>query len=70
MTSVDLSLFTVALTFTLTNIATTMFYFPFYQHTPLHVATREGRDYTVECLVRKGAKITITKNDGVSGLYY
>ena len=37
-----------------------------YQCTALHVAAREGRDYTVECLVKKGAEITITDNDGVS----
>lgn len=39
---------------------------PFYQQTPLHIAAREGHDYTVECLVKKGADISFKDKDGVS----
>ena len=35
------------------------------QQTPLHVATRNGRDYTVKCLVEKGADINIKDKTGV-----
>lgn len=38
----------------------------FCQRTPLHLAAREGRDNTVECLVKQGANITQDKN-GVCG---
>ena len=37
-----------------------------YQRTPLHVAATKGHDYTVECLVEKGANISIKDNAGVS----
>ena len=37
------------------------------QRTPLHVAASKGRDYTVECLVKKGADISIKDKAGVSG---
>ena len=36
-----------------------------YQQTPLHVAASNGRDYTVECLVKKGADINIKDKTGV-----
>ena len=32
----------------------------------MHIAAKEGHDYTVECLVKKGAKINIEDKDGVS----
>ena len=35
------------------------------QKTPLHVAASNGRDYTVECLVRKKADINIKDKTGV-----
>ena len=31
----------------------------------MYVAAREGRDYTVKCLVKKGADISIKDKDGV-----
>ena len=37
----------------------------FYQQTPLHVAASNGRDYTVEWLVKKGADINIKNKTGV-----
>ena len=37
-----------------------------YQQTALHIAASKGRDYTVECLVKQGANITIRDRDGVS----
>ena len=46
------------------NIATFLFTFS-YQHTPLHVAASNGRDYTVECLVKKKADINIKDKTGV-----
>ena len=36
-----------------------------YQQTPLHVAASNGRDYTVECLVKKGADMNIKDKKGV-----
>ena len=36
-----------------------------YQQTPLHVAASHGHDYTVECLVKKGADINIKNETGV-----
>ena len=36
-----------------------------YQRTPLHVAASNRRDYTVECLVKKGADINIKDKTGV-----
>ena len=36
-----------------------------YQQTPLHVAASKGRDYTGECLVKKGADINIKDKNGV-----
>ena len=36
------------------------------QQTPLHVAASKGHDYTVECLVKKGADISIKDKAGVS----
>ena len=41
-----------------------------YQQTPLHVAARKGRDYTVECLVEKGAEKNIKDKKGVSEKLY
>ena len=32
----------------------------------MHIAAEEGHDHTVECLVEKGAKISIEDKDGVS----
>ena len=46
-----------------------LLFLPLYQRTPLHVAAKEGRDYTVEILVKKGAITTIRDKDGVS-LHY
>ena len=37
-----------------------------YQQTPLHNATKEGHEYTVESLVKKGANINIQDKAGVS----
>ena len=37
-----------------------------YQQTPLHVAASKGRDYTVECLIKKGADMNIKDMNGVS----
>ena len=42
----------------------------FYQRTPLHVAATKGHDYTVECLVEKGANINIQDDDGVIACDY
>ena len=36
-----------------------------YQQTPLHVAASNGRDYTVERLVKKKADINIKDKNGV-----
>ena len=36
-----------------------------YQWTPLHVAASKDRDYTVQCLVKKGADISIKDENGV-----
>ena len=41
-----------------------------YQQTPLHVAASKGRDYTVECLVKKGAHMNIKDKKGVSVKLY
>ena len=37
-----------------------------YQQTPLHIAVREGQEYTVKSLVAKGANVSIRDNYGVS----
>ena len=37
-----------------------------YQRTPLHVAAHNGRDYTVECLAKKGPNVSIKDKNGVS----
>ena len=36
-----------------------------YQKTPLHVAASNNRDYTVECLVKKGADKNTKDKTGV-----
>ena len=36
-----------------------------YQQTPLHVAASKDHDYTVKCLVKKGADINIQDKNGV-----
>ena len=36
-----------------------------YQHTPLHVAASNRRDYTVEWLVKRGADMNIKNETGV-----
>ena len=41
-----------------------------YQQTPLHVAASSGHDYTVECLVMKGANMNIKDKNGVSVKLY
>ena len=41
-----------------------------YQQTPLHVAASHGRDYTVECLVKKGADMNIKYKSGVCETIY
>ena len=41
-----------------------------YQQTPLHVAASRGRDYTVECLVRKGADKNMKDKNGVNVKLY
>ena len=43
-----------------------LFIFPHYQRTPLHIAARENYERTVECLADKGAGINIKDKDGVS----
>ena len=40
-------------------------FYLFFQWTPLHVAAKEGHDYTVECLVKKGAQINTQDKNGV-----
>ena len=35
------------------------------QKTPLHISASNGRDYTVECLVEKGADMNIKDKTGV-----
>ena len=35
------------------------------QKTPLHISASNGRDYTVECLVKKKADINIKDKTGV-----
>jgi len=45
---------------------TTAIVVSFYQRTPLHLAARQGRDDTVECLVERKADICATDNHGVS----
>ena len=45
-------------------IATFLFTFS-YQHTPLHVAASNHHDYTVECLVKRGADMNIKNETGV-----
>ena len=37
-----------------------------HQQTPLHNATKEGHEYTVESLVKKGANTNIQDKAGVS----
>ena len=47
--------------------AINIFYFFFlFQRTPLHIAAGKGYKYTLECLIKQGADINITDNDGVS----
>jgi len=46
----------------------TSYYCCFCQQTPLHLAARDGRVNTVECLVRQGADIFITDNHGVQNV--
>ena len=41
-----------------------------YQQTALHLAASKGRDYTVECLVKKGAHMNIKDKNGVSEKLY
>jgi len=41
-----------------------------YQQTALHVAASKGHDYTVECLVKKGAAINIKDKKGVCEKLY
>ena len=36
-----------------------------YQQTPLHLAASNAHDYTVECLVERGADINIKDKSGV-----
>ena len=44
-----------------------VFFFCFlYQQTPLHNATKEGHEYTVDSLVKKGANIDVQDKAGVS----
>ena len=47
-------------------ISNTFLFFTFFsQQTPLHVAASKGRDYTVECLVNKGANKDTKDKKGV-----
>ena len=48
----------------MTIIATFLVTFS-YQRTPLHVAASKGRDYTVECLLKKNADKNIEDKSGV-----
>jgi len=41
-----------------------------FQQTPLHVAANNGHDYTVKCLVQKGADINIKDKKGVNEKLY
>ena len=41
-----------------------------YQQTALHVAAKKGHDYSVECLVNKGADMNIKDKSGVSEKLY
>ena len=41
-----------------------------YQQTPLHVAARKGRDYTVEYLVNKGADMNSEDKKGVHEIIF
>ena len=41
-----------------------------YQQTALHVAANKGHDYTVECLVKKGADMKIKDTKGVHEKLY
>ena len=45
--------------------STTISFF-FYQRTPIHIAAKEGHEFSVKTLVKKGADIRIRDNDGVS----
>ena len=38
------------------------------QRTPLHIAVREGQEYTVKSLVENGADVNSKDKDGVSGM--
>ena len=49
------------------NIVTTVLIL-FCQRTPLHIAVREGQEYTVKSLVKNGAKVNSQDEDGVSGI--
>lgn len=40
-----------------------------YQCTPLHVTAHNGHDFTVDCLVMKGADVNIKNKNGVSMHY-
>ena len=39
-----------------------------YQRTPLHIAVREGQEYTVKSLVENGASVNSKDKDGVSDI--
>ena len=46
---------------------TTLKVTPFFnQRSPLHAAASKGHDYTVECLLKRGADINIKDKAGVS----
>ena len=48
------------------NLKTIFLVSIFNQRTPLHVAASNGRDYTVECLLKKTADMNIKDKTGVS----
>ena len=50
----------------LLQLVTCMLFLYFHdQWTALHAAAAKGRDYTVECLVKRGAKVDIKDKYGV-----
>ena len=55
------------ITFGIVIIATAVF---LHQHTPLHIAAGKGFTRIAECLVKKGAEISMQDNDGVSTCLY
>ena len=49
-------------------MASRIFFHFFVQQTPLHIAVREGQEYTVKSLVENGANVNSKDKDGVSDI--